>query len=218
MKARVLGISGAAAVGKSILSKKLSNRLGWKLISSGQVLQREAARLGLDARSRRVLQDLSYKYIKVDRENFCRKLLESVNWSSGEDIVVDAIRHVEASDTLKRLTAPSEFRLLHITLDESLSRLPSVGGSNPVERVRPRRRSPYRRSPGVEELDDGRVLQGAGVQNAPARRKCGPPPCLAGAAGRSVSLSASAGSRGVERALRRPPGSSGTSSGVDGRR
>lgn len=137
MKARILGVSGPIAAGKTSLARDISGRLGWKMISSGAVLQEEAARLGLDPQSRHVLQDLGLRYIHEDRENFCKKLLESVSWFPGEDIVVDAIRHVEAIDALRKLTSPSEFRLVYITLSESLRRkqLAKRSGTHTLEEI-----------------------------------------------------------------------------------
>ena len=122
VKSKIIGFAGPIGVGKSSLSQAVAGKLSWKLVSSGQFLRDEASRRGLDPSSRRVLQDLGQKYIEEDRENFCRKLLEAGDWNPGDNLIVDAIRHVEVIEVLKNLTAPSELKLVHVLLDERARR------------------------------------------------------------------------------------------------
>ena len=122
MNSKILGFAGLIGVGKSALSEAVAARLGWKLTRSGQVLRDEATRRGLDFISRRVLQDLGQEYIDEDRENFCKKLLKAADWHPGENLIVDAIRHVEAIETLKVITAPSDFKLVYILLEDPIRR------------------------------------------------------------------------------------------------
>ena len=43
----------------------------------------------------------------LDSETFCKKVLTSATWNSGDPIVIDGIRHVRMLNDLRKIVAPS---------------------------------------------------------------------------------------------------------------
>lgn len=117
MKPSVIAFSGSIASGKSTLSLALAGELHWKYASFGDYVRLQAKRCGLTP-SRKVLQDIGQSLIEEGWEQFCRLVLIQAQWSAGEPLIVDGIRHLEAIATLRSLVAPLELWLIYISVDE----------------------------------------------------------------------------------------------------
>ena len=122
MKTRILGLSGQMAVGKSELSELIAEKLGWTRISTREVLLAEGHRRGFEDPSRKLLQDLGQEWVMEDIGGFCSSLLKTADWIPGKHLVIDSIRHTAVIGEVEKLTAPCEFRLAFVFLDEDVRR------------------------------------------------------------------------------------------------
>jgi shikimate kinase len=118
MKPIMLAFSGPMRSGKSSVSWQIAKILNWPRASFGEYIRMQARREGR-SESRESLQHLGSFLIKTQGwEKFCRSVLEQSDWRPGEPIVVDGIRHLEALETMRHLTALSEVHLVYVSLDE----------------------------------------------------------------------------------------------------
>lgn len=117
IKPCVITFSGSIASGKSTLSRSLATELRWKHASFGDYIRSQAKLYGLEA-SRRVLQNLGQSLIGKGWEQFCRLVLDQSDWTPGEPIIIDGIRHIEVITTLRSLVSPLEVILIFISVDE----------------------------------------------------------------------------------------------------
>lgn len=118
MKPIVLGFAGSIASGKSTLSIEIASSLEWQRVSFGDYVRTVARNQGLDA-SREVLQAIGVFLISQGIEQFCKAVLEQVNWQPKQPIVVDGIRHAEIIPILRQIVAPLDFYLVFIEVSES---------------------------------------------------------------------------------------------------
>ena len=117
----VLAFSGGIASGKSTLAAAVAQSLGWPCVSFGAYVRKQAECRGLE-NSRETLQEIGSSLIQKGWRGFCQNVLAQANWESGQPLVVDGIRHVEAVDELRRLVKPAQLRLIFIDLPESTRR------------------------------------------------------------------------------------------------
>lgn len=117
----VIGFAGKIASGKSTLSAEVAKALGWPRASFGDYLRIVAKSSGL-AESREVLQEIGASLVAKDVEGFCRAVLTHYQWSAGEPLIIDGIRHAEVADALRRLVAPLELRVVYLEADEATRR------------------------------------------------------------------------------------------------
>ena len=113
----VLAFAGRIASGKSTLSTGVAQVLGWPRVSFGDYVRQVARHRGLEE-SRSVLQELGAALIAQGWETFCHTVLGQVAWEPGQSLIIDGIRHAEALAVLRQLVAPSELRLVFITVNE----------------------------------------------------------------------------------------------------
>lgn len=129
MRSLVLAFAGQIGSGKSSVSRAVAKELRCRYVSFGDYV-REVARLRGLGSERVTLQDLGASLIQ-DRgwDQFCLAVLAQADWSPGEPLVIDGIRHSEAVYTLQRLIAPSSLVLVYIDVDEAIQarRLESRG-------------------------------------------------------------------------------------------
>ena len=128
MTSLIVAFAGTTASGKSTISTALAERLGWKRAGFGDYVRQIARERGV-AQSIENLQDLGAELVAEGAEQFCRGVLEAVNWRAGEPVVVDGVRHLEVLATLRGLTAPSKIVLVFVTVGnaERFARLKERG-------------------------------------------------------------------------------------------
>jgi ribosome-binding protein aMBF1 (putative translation factor)/dephospho-CoA kinase len=114
----VIGFAGRIGSGKSTLSSEVAKRLGWRRASFGDYLRTLAKSSGLDDQSRDVLQYLGSSLIEKDVDDFCRAVLTHFGWNSGEPLIIDGIRHKEVLESLRKLVAPLDLRMVFLEVDE----------------------------------------------------------------------------------------------------
>jgi len=119
MKPIVLGFAGGIASGKSTLSIEVASSLGWERVSFGDYVRTVAKHQGL-GESREVLQAIGASLIDQGMPEFCTSVLAQANWTPGQPLVVDGIRHAEVISTLRRLVYPSELLLVFLAVNESI--------------------------------------------------------------------------------------------------
>lgn len=107
-----MAFSGEIGSGKTTLSYALATRLNWKHASFGELLRAEAIKRGIINPSRRELQNLGQTWINKDIKGFGLALLRSVDWSPGEPLVIDGVRHLEMISVLKELTLTDQVRIV----------------------------------------------------------------------------------------------------------
>ena len=123
----MLGFAGKIGSGKSTLSGEVAKALGWPRASFGDYLRTVAKSNGFEE-SREVLQELGASFIAKGADEFCRAVLTHYQWSSGEPLVVDGIRHAAIVEALRRLVAPLELRIVFLEVgdDKRLERLQRI--------------------------------------------------------------------------------------------
>lgn len=124
--------SGQIGSGKSSVSTAVAEALGCARSGFGEFLRAEIERRGGDATCREALQDLGQKLVETDADDFCRAVLAAGGFTSGEDFIVDGVRHVDILQRLTRIATPSRTRLLFLSADE-LKRIERVSGRSDKE-------------------------------------------------------------------------------------
>jgi hypothetical protein len=105
--------------GKSSVSTAVADALGSPRAGFGDYLRLEIARLGGDPNSRHPLQDLGKQCVGEDPAAFCRDVLSAGGFTSGDDFVMDGVRHVEIFDILLTEACPSTTRLLFLRVQDA---------------------------------------------------------------------------------------------------
>lgn len=119
MRSLILTFSGPIGSGKSTLSKSVAQSLGWQYSSFGDYVREFASQRGV-GHSREALQRQGASLIEEQGwDNFCKSVLVRADWEAGQHLVLDGIRHVEALDSLKEITKPSQLFLVLIELSGS---------------------------------------------------------------------------------------------------
>lgn len=127
----IIVFSGAIGSGKSSLSQAVATRLGLSRVGFGDYVRMKAGQRGVP-QTRESLQEVGASLIRAGWHQFCSSVLSQSGWKVGQSLVVDGVRHVEALQSLKRITAPSQVVLVFIRLSESerRSRLAQAGTPN----------------------------------------------------------------------------------------
>lgn len=116
-----LGISGRIGSGKTSLAVVLAERLHCPRASFGDYVRSVATDRGLDANQRDVLQEVGDDLIASGWDAFCSAVLASAGYSDGS-VVVDGIRHSDAAKTIRKLVAPTAWKLVAVESDDSIRR------------------------------------------------------------------------------------------------
>jgi dephospho-CoA kinase len=136
VKPIVICLSGRIGSGKTSMSAALARARGAASVSFGAYVRTAAAARGLDSTHRETLQNLGAKLIEDHGHDwFCREVLATASWDGDRDLVVDGIRHVAVLEVIKRLVAPTNTVLIHLTLNsESDLRARASSRGSPLSR------------------------------------------------------------------------------------
>jgi dephospho-CoA kinase len=115
----IVAFAGQIASGKTKLSTELSQILSWKRGSFGDYLRYTAGVYGLPE-SREQLQQLGDELIRSGWSEFCWKVLNHATWQSGENLIIDGIRHVEAFENLKVVCSPQLVYLVFVNTGDEI--------------------------------------------------------------------------------------------------
>ena len=64
--------------------------------------------------SREDLQNLGQQLVQTDILNLCRAVFKSVDFSSGDRLVVDGVRHLEALNAISTISAGQPIKLIYL--------------------------------------------------------------------------------------------------------
>jgi transcriptional regulator with XRE-family HTH domain/dephospho-CoA kinase len=117
LESLVVGFAGRIGSGKSTVSTEVAKVLGWPRASFGDYVRTFARNAGLDE-SREVLQGLGEELIERGVDDFCKAVLANSGWNAGEPLVIDGIRHAEVIESLRRLVAPLEMRVVYLDVSD----------------------------------------------------------------------------------------------------
>ena len=133
----VIAFAGRIGSGKSTVSRALAESLGFSRASFGDYVRTIAEQRGLTP-NREVLQGIGTELIEQGWELFCKAVLSLARWEKGDSVIIDGIRHIEAIQTLIRITAPSKFVLIFISIKEGerKARLPRKGIYEKEEQIK----------------------------------------------------------------------------------
>ena len=93
--------------------------MGWHRVGFGDYVRGEAKRRGIDE-FLETLQAVGEGLVARGPETFCRAVLRQADWESGGPLVIDGIRHAEIVAALRAVLAPTEFRLVYISVAEDV--------------------------------------------------------------------------------------------------
>lgn len=122
----LLAFSGPIQSGKSTVSEELGRILGVPVASFGRYV-RDEAKTRTDpsmklrpVEDRRRLQELGQQLLdSLGADEFCRAVLSASQWTEGESVVIDGVRHFAILDALRRL---GNCYLVYLEVDDSRRR------------------------------------------------------------------------------------------------
>jgi dephospho-CoA kinase len=126
--AMVVAIAGKIGSGKTTITKSLASELGWPRASFGDYVRSAASARGL-AQSRTNLQELGTLLLRSDPREFCKAVLTSARWQTGESLIIDGLRHAETIPILRELVTPAVLKIVLVAISEDtrLKRLAERG-------------------------------------------------------------------------------------------
>ena len=130
LPAAVIAVSGPIGAGKTTVATILATRLGWPQTGYGDLVRTAAADRGFPP-SRRVLQSIGTEMIAAGWDSFTRAVLDRVAWQPGQPLILDGLRHFQATATLRKIVLPLPVEV--IFLDVS----PMTGLKRARDRDRP---------------------------------------------------------------------------------
>ena len=122
MSNNILGFSGSIGSGKSTLSAELAKTLKYKYASFGMYVRKLAVNLGYIDASRSQLQEIGEALVRTEARSFCQSVLQAAEWSQGEGLIIDGIRHLHIWKILHHICAPQKLFLIYILVDENIRR------------------------------------------------------------------------------------------------
>lgn len=113
----VLGLSGKIGSGKSALCELVAKDLNFSYSSFGDYVRGVATERGID-HTRKNLQDLGQSLITENIKTFCLDVLAKANWTRGNSVILDGIRHEAIVKEIKGIIAPESFKLIFLKIDD----------------------------------------------------------------------------------------------------
>ena len=115
----IIAISGAIKSGKTTLSARLAERLGWPRASFGDCVRPVARERGLDE-SRESLQALGAELVAQNPEAFICRTLAAARLEPDPSVVLEGVRHLEIFEKLRRIAAPATVLLVYVDISISV--------------------------------------------------------------------------------------------------
>jgi cytidylate kinase len=114
----VVCFAGQIGSGKTSVSRRLEDVLGWPRAAFGEFLRAEVSRRGGNPDSREQLQNLGQMLVDEDPVRFCKSVLTSSGFEPGGYLLLDGIRHIAIQRIAAELARPSETRLIYLAASE----------------------------------------------------------------------------------------------------
>lgn len=106
--------AGKIGSGKTSVTRAMAQCLNWRRVAFGDYIRAELARRGGNPEIREELQDLGQHLVDSDPVSLCRAVLGAGNFSPGEDLLVDGIRHAAVYRALVEIVKPSRTCLIYL--------------------------------------------------------------------------------------------------------
>ena len=117
--APVVGISGRIAAGKSTIATALSVALECEVVSFGDFVRGKATSVGASL-SRESLVAIGQSFVDRDCLGFVASAIAFADWSPGDRIVIDGIRHRCVRVALVATAANQQFLHVHVRSSDSV--------------------------------------------------------------------------------------------------
>lgn len=110
----IIAFSGSSQTGKTTLARRLAEHCHCKFVSFGDYVRQQARNQGMANPSREDLQNLGQQLVQTDVLNLCRAVFKPVDFSSGDRLVVDGVRHLEALNAISTISASQPIKLIYL--------------------------------------------------------------------------------------------------------
>jgi len=110
----IVVFGGSSRTGKTTLARRLAAYCHCKYVSFGDYVRQQAHGRGILSPSREDLQDLGQQLVDADINRFCQGVLDTVQVSSGQRLVIDGIRHIEALGAISNISGGQPIKLIHL--------------------------------------------------------------------------------------------------------
>lgn len=110
----IIALSGSSQTGKTTLGRRLAEELDCRFASFGEYVRTVARCRGIVEPTRKELQDIGQALVEEDALGFCRAVLETVNFSTGDGLVLDGLRHTEVLEALRALSGSQPIAVIYL--------------------------------------------------------------------------------------------------------
>ncbi|GEM_PF-2496721 len=114
-----IAISGPIGAGKTTVATHLAMRLGWQRAAYGDLIRSVATSRGL-THDRATLQQIGAELIANGWNSFTRQVLDHANWTAGDPLIIDGLRHHDAATSLAMAVAPLSTLVIYLDVPEEL--------------------------------------------------------------------------------------------------
>ncbi len=121
----VLGFVDRIGSNSSGISRYAAKELNWSHASFGDYIRKEIRARGLED-TRLTEQQVGKLLIAEGWEKFCRGVLEEAKWQPGQRVIVDGIRHVDALETIERITE-TQVITIYVEADDAIRKARLIG-------------------------------------------------------------------------------------------
>lgn len=118
----IICFSGLPQTGKTTLSRRLALVLECKFVSFGDFVRQEATKRGIVNATRKDLQDLGQVLVTGNVREFCAEVLGTVQFSPGEQIVIDGVRHKEVLEVISDMSHNQPMKVIYLTASDRTRR------------------------------------------------------------------------------------------------
>ncbi|TXK92500.1 AAA family ATPase, partial [Parageobacillus sp. SY1] len=115
----VIAIGGKIGSGKTTIANILSKELNIKLVSFGDYVRKVAKELNIED-NRKNIQKLGNDLIDNGVKEFCTNVLKFANWTYGQSLIVEGVRHKEVLSILKQLTYQDRLLFVFVSLRDEI--------------------------------------------------------------------------------------------------
>jgi dephospho-CoA kinase len=113
-----VAFAGKIGSGKTTVTTALAKALGWPRASFGDFVRKVARERGVPE-TRRNLQELGTRLLESDAFDFCNSVLSSSGWRTGENLIMDGLRHVETVEIIRKLVQPAVLKIVSVSVSEA---------------------------------------------------------------------------------------------------
>lgn len=127
----IIAFSGSSQTGKTTLGRRLAEYCHCKFVSFGDYVRQQARNRGIANPSREDLQNLGQQLVQTNVVNLCRAVFKTVHFSSGDRLVVDGVRHIEALNAISTISAGQPIKLIYLHASMKVRESRELDGNRP---------------------------------------------------------------------------------------